>query len=151
MTTFDKLKEIINDVCPHATPDSIKDTSDLTTDLDVDSIDRVELVLAIEEEFDIQVSDEHAYEISTVGEYVNAIDSYLKNADDSVGLFATGDIVRVVENKASKEEHFTIMEIRPVSDEHLKWVGHPQHVVLDGVPTGYAAKLMSGKLVEKVT
>jgi acyl carrier protein len=44
-------------------------------DLGADSLDTVELVMAFEEEFDIEIPDEDAERLTTVGEAV----SYLKN------------------------------------------------------------------------
>jgi acyl carrier protein len=44
-------------------------------DLGADSLDTVELVMALEEEFNIEIPDEEAEKLTTVGEAVN----YLKN------------------------------------------------------------------------
>ena len=43
-------------------------------DLEADSLDLVELIMAFEEEFDGEISDEEAQKITTVGEAVNYID-----------------------------------------------------------------------------
>ncbi|MDX1521281.1 MAG: acyl carrier protein [Anaerolineae bacterium] len=40
-------------------------------DLEADSLDLVELIMAFEEEFDVEISDEEAQKITTVGEAVN--------------------------------------------------------------------------------
>jgi acyl carrier protein len=48
-------------------------------DLDADSLDQVELILALEEEFDCQIPEEDASKITTVGE---AIDYLKKNVKD---------------------------------------------------------------------
>ena len=48
--------------------DSIKDESNLVNDLGADSLNQVEIVIAIEEEFDIEISDEDADTLLTVGE-----------------------------------------------------------------------------------
>lgn len=48
--------------------DDIKDESSLEEDLGADSLDRVELVMAFEEEFEIEIVDEDAETITTVGE-----------------------------------------------------------------------------------
>jgi acyl carrier protein len=42
-------------------------------DLGADSLDTVELVMAFEEEFDIEIPDEHAEKITTVGEAIQYI------------------------------------------------------------------------------
>jgi len=44
-------------------------------DLGADSLDTVELVMALEEEFDLEIADEEAEKISTVQEAVNYINS----------------------------------------------------------------------------
>ena len=44
-------------------------------DLGADSLDTVELVMALEEEFDLEIADEEAEQISTVQEAVNYINS----------------------------------------------------------------------------
>ena len=46
--------------------DEIKNESSFIDDLGADSLDTVELVMALEEEFDIEISDDEAENISTV-------------------------------------------------------------------------------------
>lgn len=46
-------------------------------DLGADSLDVVELVMELEDEFDMEISDEDAEKISTVGDAVNYINSKL--------------------------------------------------------------------------
>jgi len=57
--------------------DEINNESSFIDDLGADSLDTVELVMALEEEFDVEISDEQAENISTVQ---SAID-YINNAD----------------------------------------------------------------------
>ena len=47
-------------------------------DLGADSLDTVELIMQFEEEFDIEISDEDAEKLTTVGSSVKYIDSKLK-------------------------------------------------------------------------
>jgi len=47
-------------------------------DLGADSLDTVELVMALEEEFHLEISDEDAEKIGTVGDAVKYIESHLK-------------------------------------------------------------------------
>jgi acyl carrier protein len=54
--------------------------SNLSTELGADSLDVVELVMALEEGFDIEIPDEAASEISTVQEAVNFIEQTLKSS-----------------------------------------------------------------------
>ena len=58
--------------------DEINNESSFIDDLGADSLDTVELVMALEEEFDIEISDEEAENISTVQ---TAIDYINKNPD----------------------------------------------------------------------
>lgn len=48
-------------------------------DLEADSLDLVELIMAFEEEFDGEISDEEAQQITTVGEAVTYIDERMIN------------------------------------------------------------------------
>ncbi len=48
-----------------------------TKDLGADSLDQVELVMALEEEFGMEIPDEEAEKITTVGEAVKFISSHL--------------------------------------------------------------------------
>ncbi len=72
--TFDKVKKIIveqlgveeNEVTPEAS---------ITEDLGADSLDQVELVMAFETEFNIDIPDDEAEKIKTVGDAVARIDA----------------------------------------------------------------------------
>lgn len=48
-------------------------------DLEADSLDLVELIMAFEEEFGGEISDEDAQKITTVGEAINYIDTHMAN------------------------------------------------------------------------
>jgi acyl carrier protein len=48
-------------------------------DLEADSLDLVELIMAFEEEFQGEISDEEAQKITTVGEAVKYIDTHMKD------------------------------------------------------------------------
>ena len=54
---------------------SISDSSSFIDDLGADSLDTVELVMAFEEEFGIEIPDDAAESIQTVGDAVNFINS----------------------------------------------------------------------------
>ena len=58
-----------------------RDTS-FTNDLNADSLDTVELVMELEEEFDTQIPDEHAEKIHTVGQAVDFINKNLSSSKD---------------------------------------------------------------------
>ncbi|MDR2884295.1 MAG: acyl carrier protein [Deferribacteraceae bacterium] len=55
----------------------VKLESSFINDLDADSLDTVELVMALEEEFDVEISDEDADKIKTVGDAMNYIQGKL--------------------------------------------------------------------------
>ncbi len=58
--------------------DQVVDTARFREDLEADSLDLVELIMAFEEEFEGEISDEEAQKITTVGEAVTYIDSHMR-------------------------------------------------------------------------
>jgi acyl carrier protein len=54
--------------------DKIKRESNFVNDLGADSLDTVELVMELEEEFDINIADDAAEKIQTVGQAIEHID-----------------------------------------------------------------------------
>ena len=58
--------------------DEIKTTSSFIEDLGADSLDIVELVMAMEEEFEVEIPDEEAENIKTVQDAVNYINTHKK-------------------------------------------------------------------------
>jgi len=56
--------------------DKVTDSASFIDDLGADSLDTVELVMAFEEEFGIEIPDDAAESIQTVGDAVNFIYSY---------------------------------------------------------------------------
>lgn len=71
---FEKVKEIIVDQLD-VEEDVIKMESVIIDDLGADSLDVVDLVMSIEEEFDIEIPDEAVENIKKVGDIVNYISS----------------------------------------------------------------------------
>ena len=67
---FEKIKEIIVDQLGVDESDVNMDSS-FTDDLGADSLDLVELIMALEEEFDMEIPDEDAENIKTVADAVN--------------------------------------------------------------------------------
>ncbi|MBZ0188066.1 MAG: acyl carrier protein [Candidatus Obscuribacterales bacterium] len=57
--------------------DEVTVEASFTKDLGADSLDQVELVMALEEEFGMEIPDEEAEKITTVGEAVKYISSHL--------------------------------------------------------------------------
>jgi acyl carrier protein len=75
MATFDKVKEIIVERLSVDEKD-VKEEASFIDDLGADSLDTVELVMALEEEFGMEIPDEEAEKITTVGDAVKYIESH---------------------------------------------------------------------------
>lgn len=71
---FERVKEMIVEGL-NVPAEKVSLTSRLAEDLGADSIDAVELIMNIEDEFKIQVSDEQAQSMKTVGDLVKYIES----------------------------------------------------------------------------
>lgn len=56
--------------------DEVKSESSFVDDLGADSLDTVELVMALEEEFEVEIPDEDAEKITTIAEAVNYINEH---------------------------------------------------------------------------
>ena len=73
MSTFDKVKEVVIDKLG-VEDDKIVSESSFVDDLGADSLDTVELIMQLEEEFGIEIPDEDAETITTVQAAVDYID-----------------------------------------------------------------------------
>jgi len=76
-TIEQKVKNIIADQLGVG-EEEIKPASSFIEDLGADSLDIVELVMAMEEEFEVEIPDEEAENIKTVGDAVNYINTHKK-------------------------------------------------------------------------
>jgi|TARA_B100000768_G_scaffold65595_1_gene63071 acyl carrier protein len=74
MSVEDRVKKIVSDQLG-TSMDEIEIDSSFVDDLGADSLDTVELVMALEEEFDLEIADEDAEKISTVNDAVTYINS----------------------------------------------------------------------------
>ena len=74
MSIEDRVKKIVSDQLG-ASIETIENDSSFVDDLGADSLDTVELVMALGEEFDLEIADEDAEKISTVNEAVAYINS----------------------------------------------------------------------------
>lgn len=71
-----RVKEVVSDVL--AVPqDEISEDSEFIGDLGAESIQSMELVAAFEDEFDIEMDEEAALQVQTVGDAVGFIAEYL--------------------------------------------------------------------------
>lgn len=71
---FSKIKSIISKQL-NIDPNTITLSSDLAKDLDADSIEAVEIMMAIEDEFELEFEDEDIQNIETVQNLVDYIES----------------------------------------------------------------------------
>jgi acyl carrier protein len=76
---FEKVRDIIAEQLG-IDPEEITMESSFIDDLGADSLDIVELIMALEEEFDIEIPDEDAEKIKTVGDVVE----YLSNLEYAI-------------------------------------------------------------------
>ena len=72
MEIFEKVKEIIVEQLGVA-EDAVTEQAAFIDDLGADSLDIVELIMALEEEFDLEIPDTEAEKIVTVGDAVEYI------------------------------------------------------------------------------
>ena len=73
MSLFEEVREVISEQLGLRV-EEIKSESSIISDLGADSIDIVELVIALEEEFDLEIPDEDAEKIQTVSDAVKHIE-----------------------------------------------------------------------------
>jgi len=73
----DRVKEIIVEQLG-VSPDQVKVEARFIDDLGADSLDTVELIMALEEEFDVEIPDEDAEKMVTVGDAMNYLQANVK-------------------------------------------------------------------------
>jgi len=78
MGVQDKVKSIISEQLG-VKPEEVTPEASFIDDLGADSLDTVELVMALEEEFNIEIPDEDAEKIMTVGDAVKYIEEKTGN------------------------------------------------------------------------
>ncbi len=71
---FDKIKEIVIEQLGLDEDTVITMETSLMTDLEADSLDAVEVVMAIEDEFDIEIPDEDAENFKNIGDIVKYVE-----------------------------------------------------------------------------
>ena len=74
-TVLEKVKEVISEQLGIDDTDSITTETTFIDDLGADSLDIVELIMALEEQFDMEIPEEEAEKITSVGDVV----SYIEN------------------------------------------------------------------------
>ncbi|MEA3475453.1 MAG: acyl carrier protein [Candidatus Cloacimonadota bacterium] len=73
----EKVREIITTQLG-VTENEVTDEAAFIEDLGADSLDTVELIMQFEEEFDIEISDEDAEKLTTVGKAIEYLEEKLK-------------------------------------------------------------------------
>ena len=74
---FDKIRDILAEQLA-VEPGMITRDTDLLDDLGADSLDLVELIMTLEEEYGISATDESVYEHKTVGQIADYIETLVK-------------------------------------------------------------------------
>ena len=72
---FEKIKDIIVEQLDLEDANSLTMETSLKEDLDADSLDAVEVIMALEEEFDIEIPDDEAENFKTIGDIVEYIEA----------------------------------------------------------------------------
>lgn len=73
MALFEDIKEVVVEQL-NVDPAEVKEDSKFVEDLGADSLDVVELVMALEEKFDIEIPDQEAEKLVTVGDVITYIE-----------------------------------------------------------------------------
>ena len=73
MDIFEKVKDLVAEQLD-ADADSIQESTSITDDLGADSLDVVDLVMAIEDEFSVEIPEDQVENIKTVGDIVKYIE-----------------------------------------------------------------------------
>jgi acyl carrier protein len=79
MSVEEKVKQIIVDQLG-VEPSQVTEKAKFVEDLGADSLDTVELVMALEEEFSLEIPDEDAEKITSVGDAIEYIQNNSKKA-----------------------------------------------------------------------
>jgi acyl carrier protein len=74
----ERVKEIIIEQLG-VSPEQVKPEGRFVDDLGADSLDTVELIMALEEEFNVEIPDEDAEKMVTVGDAMNYLQEHVKD------------------------------------------------------------------------
>jgi acyl carrier protein len=79
MTTFERVKKILVEQLGDISEDEVTPQASIVDDLGADSLDVVEIVMQLEEEFEIEIPDEDAEKITTVQQIVDYVEEKAKS------------------------------------------------------------------------
>lgn len=74
MKVFDRIREIIADQLEIDDVESITPETSIMNDLEADSLDAVEVMMDLEDEFEIEIPDEDAENFKSIGDIVHYIE-----------------------------------------------------------------------------
>lgn len=77
MVGVDKVKELLASQLGISSAD-ISEDKEIVKDLGADSLDIVEMLMTLEEEYNVTIPDEETVDIKTVGDIVRVLDKYIK-------------------------------------------------------------------------
>ncbi len=75
-STFDDVVEVISNTLPNVDKETLSMETSFQGDLNADSLDLVELIMELEEHYDLSIPDEDAQEIASIGDAVRYIDEH---------------------------------------------------------------------------
>lgn len=73
---LEKVKEILKDYT-ETPPSEITPTSNLVKDLDLNSLDVVNIIVAFEDEFEIEIPDREIRHLTTVGDIIKYLEEHV--------------------------------------------------------------------------
>ena len=78
MTNFEKIREIIANTLEIDDVESITMETSIMNDLEADSLDAVEIMMAIEDEFGVEIPDEDAENFRNIGDIVSYVEQKIE-------------------------------------------------------------------------
>ena len=76
MDTFERIRSFLAEQLGIEDPETITMDSDILNDLDADSLDVVDMIMTLEDEFEIVVPDEAIEDLHTVGDVVRYVEAH---------------------------------------------------------------------------
>lgn len=77
---FEKIQEALAEQF-EVEPEKITKDTDIINDLGADSLDLVELIMDLEDEYNVKITDESIYEHKTVGDIATFIETLVKDSE----------------------------------------------------------------------